>query len=100
VYAPVEWLGANSLAFTVVGFVMGQLEENFLNLHFLPKALLLAVACLVKDIIYFFAVGKAANDLPFWLLRDTLPSALYTMLFAVIVFFLLDSRSSTRRFES
>jgi rod shape-determining protein MreD len=98
VYAPVEWLGANSLAFTVIGFVMGQLEENFLNLHFLPKAFLLAFACLVKDIIYFFAMGKAAGDLPYLLLRQTLPEALYTMLFAVIVFFLLDSRGTARRY--
>ena len=33
VYAPVEWLGANTIAMTIVGFAVGQLEEHFLTLN-------------------------------------------------------------------
>ena len=33
VYAPVEWLGANTIAMTVVGYAVGQLEERFLSLN-------------------------------------------------------------------
>jgi rod shape-determining protein MreD len=97
VYAPVEWLGAHALAFTVIGFVIGQLEENFLNLHFLPKAFLLALAAFVRDVVYFLAIGKSGDALPYLLLRESLPEALYTMLFAVVVFFFLDSRGSAKR---
>ena len=33
VYAPIEWLGANTISMTVVGYAVGQLEERFLSLN-------------------------------------------------------------------
>ena len=46
-YAPVEWLGAHSIAMTVLGFVVGQLEERFLTLNLPAKMAVLAIGFFV-----------------------------------------------------
>ena len=53
VYAPVEWLGANTIAMTIVGFAVGQLEEHFLTLNLPPKVGVLGLAFYVNDMFYF-----------------------------------------------
>ncbi|MCL2100556.1 MAG: rod shape-determining protein MreD [Fibromonadales bacterium] len=58
VYAPVEWLGAFSFSYCIVGFAVGQIEESFINLDLFPKIIVLILADFLKDIIYCFSIGK------------------------------------------
>ena len=97
IYAPVEWLGAGALSMTIVGFLLGQLEEKFLNLDLVTKLIALAVGYFVNDAIYYFTIGMSRNDLGAVLLRQSLPAGLYTMLLGVFAFYLLNQLPGQRR---
>jgi len=88
VYAPVEWLGAFSLAYCVVGFIVGQINESFIDLNLLLQVVVLALVNFLKDIIYYFSVGKAVSDVPRMVLSFTLPNTLYTIIIGVVCLYL------------
>ncbi|WP_298772097.1 rod shape-determining protein MreD [uncultured Fibrobacter sp.] len=89
VYAPVEWLGAHSIAMLVLGFVVGQLEERFLSLNLPAKVGILGLGFFVCDMIYFGVTGLSKDVVTNLFLTKTLPECLYTM-FVGIIFFYLD----------
>ncbi len=88
VYAPVEWLGANAIAFTVIGFVVGQLEEKLLTLNAPAKVGVLGLAFFVCDMIYFGITGLSKDIITNLFLTQSLPECIYTMLIGAIVFYL------------
>ena len=57
VYAPVEWLGANAISMTVLGYAVGQLEERFLSLNLPAKVGVLGLGFFVCDMIYYGITG-------------------------------------------
>ena len=94
VYAPVEWLGANSIAFTVLGFAVGQLEERFLTLNLPAKVGVLGFGFLVCDMIYFFVTALERDVVTNLFFSKTLPECAYTMLVGAIVFYLSVGKKS------
>lgn len=88
VYAPVEWLGAHSIAMTVVGFVVGQLEERFLTLNMPAKVGVLGLSYLICDGIYFGITGLSKEIVTNLFLTKSLPGCAYTMLIGGILFYL------------
>ena len=90
VYAPVEWLGAYSIAYCIIGFAIGQIEESFINLNLLPKILLLVFADFLKDAIFYFAIDKTSDEILQAFGYITFPNAIYTVIFGAIFFYLLD----------
>ncbi|MDR2732727.1 MAG: rod shape-determining protein MreD [Fibromonadaceae bacterium] len=92
VYAPVEWLGAYSLAYCITGFVVGQIEESFINLNLFPKIIVLALADFLKDTIYFIAIGKTSEEILQALVSISLYNAIYTVSFGAICFYLLSPK--------
>jgi rod shape-determining protein MreD len=58
IYAPVEWLGAETMALTIVGFIVGQFEERFLSLNLGTKVGVLGMGFIIGDVIYFLAIGE------------------------------------------
>ncbi len=88
VYAPVEWLGAYSIAMTVIGFAVGQLEERFLTLNLPAKIGVLGLSFFVCDGIYFGITGLSKEIVTNLFLTQTLPECIYTMLVGAIVFYL------------
>ena len=88
VYAPVEWLGANSIAMTVVGYAVGQLEERFLSLNLPAKIGVLGLSFFVSDMIYFAVTGLSKDVITNLFLTKSLPECIYTMLIGGIFFYL------------
>lgn len=88
VYAPVEWLGAHTIAMTILGFVVGQLEERFLSLNLPAKIAVLAIGFLVSDVIYFALTGLGKGMITSLLFSKAIPECIYTMIVGAVVFHL------------
>jgi len=89
VYAPVEWLGAFSLSYCIIGFAVGQIEESFINLNLLPEIIVLTMAYFVKDLIYFIAIEKNSDEILQAMISISVPNAIYTISLGAIFFYLM-----------
>lgn len=90
VYSPVEWLGAQTIAFTCVGFGVGQLEEKFLRLNLVSKVALLGLAFVLNDLVYYALVDISQASIGTFFVTTTLPECVYTMLLGSLLFYLLN----------
>ena len=99
VYAPVEWLGAFSLAYCIVGFAVGQIEESFVNLNLIPTIIVLTLADFLKDAIYYFSTGKSFEDIPQVMSALSFPNAIYTVCVGAIFFYLLSLLKTENKVE-
>ncbi|MDY6285665.1 MAG: rod shape-determining protein MreD [Hallerella sp.] len=97
VFASVDWLGAQTIAFTCVGFGVGQLEEKFLRLNLATKVALLGLAFMLNDLIYYALIGIAQESVTTFFLTKTLPECIYTMLFGILCFLLLNRLDRVNR---
>ncbi|MBR6379108.1 MAG: rod shape-determining protein MreD [Fibrobacter sp.] len=88
VYGPAEWLGANTISMTVLGFLVGQLEERFLTLNLPMKLGVLGFGFFVCDMVYFFLTGLEKDVITNLFLSKTLPECAYTLFVAAIYFHL------------
>jgi len=89
VYGPIEWFGAFSLSYCIIGFAVGQIEESFINLNLLPEIIILTIAYFIKDFIYFIAIGKKSDEILQAIGSVSVPNAVYTVALGVIFFYLL-----------
>ena len=96
VYAPVEWLGAYSLSYCVVGFIIGHIEESFINLNLLPKIFVLGLVYFLKDIIYYFAIGKTGDEILHAIASFSAPNALYTVILGTVWFYLFSPKKGNK----
>ena len=88
VYGPMEWLGANTISMTVVGYAVGQLEERFLSLNLPAKVGVLGLGFFVCDMIYYGITGLSKDVVTNLFLTKSLPECIYTMLIGGIFFYL------------
>ena len=88
VYAPVEWLGANAISMTVLGYAVGQLEERFLSLNLPAKIGVLGLGFFVCDMIYYGITGLSKDVVTNLFLTKSIPECFYTMLIGGIFFYL------------
>lgn len=88
VYAPVEWLGANTISLTALGFLVGQLEERFLTLNLPAKIGVLGFGFMLCDMLYFFLTGLEKDVVTNLFFYKTLPECAYTMAVGAVVFHL------------
>ena len=86
VYA-IDALGANALAKCLVGYGLGFFEDQRVKSVPATRVLLLGVAFLVHDVIFYLAAGF--RGAVFWgaLLRQTAPALVYTLLVGAGVFY-------------
>ena len=98
VYAPVDWLGAFSLAYCTVGFAVGHIYESFINLNLLPQIVVLILADFLKNIIYYFSIGITTENIPNITFSLALPNTVYTVILGTVCFYLL-SRKTVRKIE-
>jgi len=89
VYGPIEWFGAFSLSYCIIGFAVGQIEESFINLNMFPEIVVLIVAYFIKDLIYFIAIGKKSDEILQAIVSISVPNAIYTVILGVLFFYLL-----------
>ncbi|MBR4347716.1 MAG: rod shape-determining protein MreD [Fibrobacter sp.] len=88
IYAPVEWLGANMISYTVLGFLVGQLEERFLTLNLPAKVGVLGFGFFLCDMLYFFLTGLEKDVVTNLFFSKTIPECVYTMVVGAVVFHL------------
>ena len=86
VYAPVEWLGAHTIALTCLGFVVGQVEERILTLNLPAKVGVLALGFCASDLVYFLLTGLGKDVFAPLLISKTLPECVYTVVVGAVVF--------------
>ena len=96
VYGPLEWLGAAALSKCVVGWLVGQLEEKFLNLDLITKVAVLGIAFFVCDALFGLTVGMNKEDISKLFLSKSLPEGVYTLVIGTIAFHFLYSRPHNR----
>lgn len=89
VYAPVEWLGANTIAYLCLGYAVGLLEARFLSLNITMRVVILGLGFFLVDFIYFFIVSTPKQFSFLSFLSTSLPECLYTMFIGALVFKLL-----------
>ena len=94
VYAPLEWLGANSISMTIVGFAVGQLEERLLTVNLPAKVGVLGLAFLVNDVFYFLITGLEKDVVANLLVTRTVPECIYTLVIGAIVFYLFSGKKA------
>ena len=97
VYAPVEWLGANSISMTVLGFAVGQLEERFLTLNLPAKMAVLAIGFFVCDMIYFLLTGLEKDVVTNLFFSKTIPECAYTVVVGAVVFYLSAGKAGKKK---
>ncbi len=88
VYAPMEWLGANTISYTILGFIVGQLEERFLTLNMPMKVGVLGFGFFLCDMLYFFLTGLEKDVVTNLFFSKTLPECVYTVVVGAVVFHL------------
>jgi len=88
--------GAFALAMTVVGYSVGQLHEKKVHVGYSLRVGILGIAVLLHDGIWHLACRHGASHLPLFLLRTSLPCALYTMLLGAIAFAIRPPRTQAR----
>jgi rod shape-determining protein MreD len=86
IYA-IDTLGAGALSTCLVGYGLGFFEDKVVKSMPATRILLLGSALLAHDIVYYLALGFRGEV--FWgsLLRETVPSAVYTLLVGAGVFY-------------
>jgi rod shape-determining protein MreD len=88
IYAPMEWLGANTISYTILGFIVGQLEERFLTLNMPMKVGVLGFGFFLCDMLYFFLTGLEKDVVTNLFFSKTLPECVYTVVVGAVVFHL------------
>ena len=83
----VDALGAGVLAKSIAGYAMGFFEEKVMKVMAATRVLLLGLALLAHDIIWFLATGFRGRDFFEALLFQSLPSAVYMLVIGAVVFY-------------
>lgn len=96
VYGPLEFVGAATLSKCIVGWLVGQMEEKFLNLDIVTKVAILGVSFFLCDAIYVMSVGMVREEVARLFLQRSLPEGVYTLLIGTIAFHFLYPRSGRR----
>jgi rod shape-determining protein MreD len=92
VYA-IDTLGANALAKCLTGYVVGLLDERMVKIMPATKVMLLGGGFILHDILYTWAAGLAGAAFLHALMRVSLPSLVYTLLVAALVYTVMPGRS-------
>ena len=89
VYAP-QTLGLNALCKSLIGFGLGYCQRGVFVDSLVARSLILFVAVLIHDILYFLISSWPEVGRGFGLVvRFGLPTALYTALLGYVVFYLI-----------
>ena len=89
-------MGAFSLALSVVGFAVGQLQEKKIHVGYPMRVTVLGIAVLVHDSIWHLANRHGLDALPLFLVHTSLPGALYSMFLGAILFAVRPPRVQSR----
>ncbi|MEN9307182.1 MAG: hypothetical protein RL173_1114 [Fibrobacterota bacterium] len=88
--------GSFALAMAMTGFVTGQLHERRMHVSYPLRVTVLGLATLLHDGIWHVASHHGLNTLGGFLVRVSLPGALYTMILGAILFAFRPPRTQLR----
>jgi rod shape-determining protein MreD len=83
----VDALGAGVLAKSIVGYAMGFFEEKVMKVMAATRVLLLGLALVGHDLVWFLAAGFRGRHFFEALLLQSLPSAVYTLVLGAVAFY-------------
>lgn len=89
--------GGFALAMSILGFLGGLLNEQEVHTDYLTRVILLGIACLVHDSIWFLLGRHGWTHIVEFLITTSAPSALYTMLLGAGFFALRPPPRQERR---
>jgi rod shape-determining protein MreD len=88
--------GAFALALAITGFLTGQLHERRMHVSYPLRVTVLGVATLLHDGIWHASSRHGFDALGSFLVRVSLPGALYTMILGAILFAFRPPKIHTR----
>lgn len=88
--------GSFALAMAVTGFLVGQLHERRVHVGYPLRVTVLGFAVIMHDGIWQLASNHGIGSLGSFLLRVSLPGALYTMILGAILFAFRPPRAQAR----
>jgi rod shape-determining protein MreD len=94
IYGPINYLGGTALAMSIVGYIVGLLDEKFLKLSFITKVAVLGISFFMADLFYSIAVKMDQEVIGTLLFYKSLPEGLYTLVVGSLVFYLLHSQKT------
>ena len=83
----VDSLGADVLADSIVGYAMGFFEEKVMKVMAATRVLLLGLALIAHDLVWYLAAGFHGRGFFEALLFQSLPSAVYTLVLGAVAFY-------------
>lgn len=89
--------GGFAMAMAILGYLVGVLQEQRVHTEYLTRVVILGVACIVHDTIWFLVGRHGLHDLAGFILRSSAPSALYTMILGAGIFALRPPPRTERR---
>lgn len=81
-------LGAQAMAFSIVGYIAGFAEQRFVSLDLVTKVLILAGTFILHDLLHSISVHLNQDAIIQVLLFKTVPEGIYTLIFGAIIFYL------------
>ena len=88
--------GSFALAMALTGFLVGQLHERRVHLSYPLRVTVLGLATLMHDGIWHLASHHGGMALGSFLVRVSLPGALYTMILGAVLFAFRPPRTQSR----
>jgi rod shape-determining protein MreD len=89
-------MGAFSFALSLVGYLAGQLHERKVHVGYPLRVSILGLSVIVHDTAWHLVNRHGWNSLPMFVLRTSLPGALYSMLLGAILFAIRPPRVQAR----
>lgn len=88
-YGPVEWLGAHTIAMTLLGYLTGLLEDKYLTLQLVPKILALGFGFFFSDLVFLAISSLSAQQMTHLFLTKSIPECIYTVVVGGVTYYFL-----------
>lgn len=89
IYGPVEWLGSATIAMTLLGFLVGLLEERFLMMRLSLRIVILTLGFIFYELLYLSMTNLPHNEITYLFLTRSLPNGIYTVICGGLIFYFL-----------
>lgn len=89
IYGPIEWLGAHTIAMTLLGYLVGLLEDKYLTLQLGTRLIALAFGFLLSDLVFLALSKLPASEMTHVFLTSSLPECAYTVVVGGVCYYFL-----------
>ena len=87
-----EWLGAGSVSMTLLGFLVGLLEERFLMMRLSLRIVILSFGYVFYDLLFLSLTNLSHGEVTQLFLTRSIPNGIYTVICGGLIFYFLFHR--------